>query len=75
METMIDFIFSGSKITMDSDCSHEIKTFAPLKKSYDKPRQPIQNQRHHFVDKCPSSQSYVFCFLFVCFFSSSHVWM
>ena len=30
METMIDFIFSGSKITMDSDCSHEIKRHLPL---------------------------------------------
>ena len=25
METVIDFIFSGSKITADGDCSHEIK--------------------------------------------------
>ena len=29
METVTDFIFLGSKITMDSDCSHEIKTLAP----------------------------------------------
>ena len=36
METVTDFIFLGSKITADGDCSHEIKTFAPLKKSYDK---------------------------------------
>ena len=27
METMIDFIFSGSKITADGECSHEIKRF------------------------------------------------
>ena len=33
-----DFIFFGSKITADSDCSHEIKTLAPWKESYDKPR-------------------------------------
>ena len=41
----------GSKITVDSDCSHEIKTLAPWKKSYDKPRQRIKKQRHHFVNK------------------------
>ena len=29
METVTDFIFLGSKITVDSDCSHEIKTLAP----------------------------------------------
>ena len=37
MEMVTDFIFLGSKITTDGDCSHKIKTFAPLKKSYDKP--------------------------------------
>ena len=40
---------------------------APWKKSYDKPRQHIQKQRHYFANKDPSSQGYVF--------SSSHVWM
>ena len=39
METVRDFIFLGSKITADGDCSHEIKRLAPWKKSYDKPRQ------------------------------------
>ena len=38
METMTNFIFLGSKITADGDCSCEIKTLAPWKKSYDKPR-------------------------------------
>ena len=40
METVADFIFLGSKITADGDCSHEIKRrlLAPWKKSYDKPR-------------------------------------
>ena len=38
METVSDFIFLGSKITADGDCSHEIKTLAPWKKSYDQPR-------------------------------------
>ena len=37
VETVSDFIFFGSKITADGDCSHEIKTLAPWKKSYDQP--------------------------------------
>ena len=42
METVSDFIFLGSKITADSDCSREIKkTLAPWKKNYDNPRQYI----------------------------------
>jgi len=67
VETEKDFIFLGSKITVDSDCSHESKTLAPWKKSYDKPRQHIKKQRHHFVNKGLSTQSYGF--------SSSHVEM
>ena len=39
METVTDFILGGSKLTSDGDCSHEIKTLAPWKKSYDQPRQ------------------------------------
>ena len=35
VETVTDFIFLGSKITVDGDCSLEIKTLAPWKKSYD----------------------------------------
>ena len=38
VETVTDFIFGGSKITADGDCSHEIKMFTPLKESYDQPR-------------------------------------
>ena len=39
VETMADFIFMGSKITPDGDCSHEIKkTLTPWKESYDQPR-------------------------------------
>ena len=68
METVTDFIFLGSQITADGDCSHEIKkTFPPWNKSYDQPRQHIKMQRHDFADKGPLSQSYGF--------SSSHVWM
>ena len=38
MKTVTDFISLASKITVDSDSSHEIKTLAPWKESYDKPR-------------------------------------
>ena len=38
MPTVTDFGFFGSNITADGDCSHEIKTLAPWKKSYDKAR-------------------------------------
>ena len=37
-ETVSDFILGGSKITANSDCSHEIKTLTPWKESYDQPR-------------------------------------
>ena len=67
METVTDFLFLGSKITADGDCSHEIKRFAPWKKCYDQTRQHIKKQRHDFVNKGPSSQSYGV--------SSGHVWM
>ena len=48
----------GSKIIADGDCSHEIKTLTPLKKSYDQLRQHIKKQRHYFANKGPSSQGY-----------------
>ena len=67
METMTDFIFLGSKTTVDSDFSHEIKRCFLLGKKKKKPRQHIKKQRHYFAKKGPSSQS--------CGFSSSHVWM
>ena len=66
METMTDFIFLGSKITVDSVCSHKTRHFL-WRKSYDKPRQYTEKQRHHLAHKCLYSQSYGF--------SSSHVWM
>ena len=68
VETVSYFIFLGSKITADGDCSHEIKRhLTPWKKSYDQPRQHIKKQRHYFTNKGPSSQGYGF--------SSGHVWM
>ena len=57
METVADFIFLGSKITEDSDCSREIKNACSLK---DKPRQHLEKQRPHFADKGPYSESYGF---------------
>ena len=54
METVTDFIFLGSKITADGDCSHEINPCS-LKENYDKPRQHIKKQRHYFADKGPFS--------------------
>ena len=68
VETVTDFIFLGSQITADGDCSGEIKRCLLLeawKKSYDQPREPIKKQRHYSTNKDPSSQSYGF--------SSSHV--
>ena len=68
MQTVTDFIFLGSKISADGDCSHKIKTrLAPWKESYDKPGQCIKRQKYHFADKGTRSQSYGF--------SSGHVWM
>ena len=64
VETVSDFIFLGSKITADGDCSHEIKRCLLLGR---KPRQHIKKQRHYFAHKIPSSQSYGF--------SSGHIWM
>ena len=64
VEAVADFIFLGSKITVDSDCS---QWFALWKESYDKARQCIKKQRHHFANKAPYSQSYGFF--------SSHIWM
>jgi len=66
-ETVTDFIFLGSQIIADGDCSREIKTLAFWKKSCDQTRQLIKKQRQYFANKGPSSQSYGF--------SSSHVWM
>ena len=67
MDTVTDFIFLGSKITADGDCSCEIKTLAPWKKSCDQPRQHIKKQRHYFANKGLSSQGYGF--------SRGQVWM
>ena len=63
VEAVTNFIFLGSKITADGDCSQ----LAPWKESYNKPRQCIKKQRHHFANKGLYSQTYGLY--------SSHVWM
>ena len=51
-EIVTDFIFLGSKSTVDSNCSHAIKrSHTPWKKSYDKPRQHVKKQSYHFTSK------------------------
>ena len=68
MEIVTDFIFLGSKITADVDCSHEIKRRLFVgRKAMTNLDSILKNQRHYFANKGPSSQSYGF--------SSSHVWM
>ena len=68
VETVSDFIFGGSKITADGDCSHEIKRHLLLvKKVMTNLDSILKKQRHYFANKAPSSES--------CGFNTSHVWM
>ena len=67
METVTDFIFLGSKITADSDCSHEIKRCLLLGRKAMMNFDGVLKSRHHFANKGPFSQSYGF--------SDSHVWV
>ena len=67
METVIDFIFLGSKITVDGDGSHEMRRCLLLGRKADKRRKHIKEQKHHFSDRGLYHQKYGF--------SSSHVWM
>ena len=61
MELVTNFIFLGSKITADGDCSHEIKRhLAPCKKSYEQPRQHIKKQRYYFAKKVCLVKAMVF---------------
>ena len=66
MERVTDFIFLGSKIAADGDCSHKIKRRLLLGRE-NMTNLDIKKQRHYFANKGPYSQSYGF--------SSSHVWM
>ena len=66
MGAVTDFLFLGSKITMDGDCSHEIRRRLPWQENYDKSRQYVKKRRHHFADKDLYSKGYDL--------SSRHVW-
>ena len=65
VETVADFIFLGSKITADGDCSHDIKRHLLLRRKIITNQDSILKSRHYFVNKGPSSQDYGF--------SSGHV--
>ena len=61
MERVTNLIFLGSKITVDSDCSHEIKRCLLLgRKAMTNLDSILKKQRHYFANKDPSSQSYGF---------------
>ena len=66
VETGADFIFMGSKITVDGDCSHEIKRRLLLgRKVMTNLNSILKSRELYFANKGPSSQSFGF--------SSSHV--
>ena len=67
LETMTDFVFWGSKITADGDCSHEIKTHLLLGRKAMTNLDSILRNRDITLPTGPSSRSYAF--------SSGHVWM
>ena len=67
LETMADFILGGSKITADSDCSHEIKRRLLIGRKVMTNLDSILKSRDYFANKGPSSQGYGF--------SSGRVWM
>ena len=60
METVTQFIFLGSKITADGDCSHEIKRHLFLGRKAMANLDSVLKQRHYFANKGPPSQSYGF---------------
>ena len=67
VETEADFIFLGSKISADGDCSHEIKRRLLLGRKVMTNLDNILKSRHYFINRGPSSQGYGF--------SSGHVCM
>ena len=66
VETVAEFIFGGSKITADGDCSHEIKRRLLLGRKVMTNLDSILKIRDYFAHKGPSSQGYGF--------SYGHVW-
>ena len=67
VETVSDFIFWGSKITADGECSHEIKRRLLLGRKVMTKLDSILKSKDYFANKGPSSQGYGF--------SSCHVWI
>ena len=67
VETVSDFIFGGSKITADGDCSHEIKRCLLLGRKVMINLDSIFKSRYYLATKVRLSQGYGF--------SSGHVWM
>ena len=67
VETVSDFIFLGSKITADGDCSHEIKRRLLLGRKVMTNLDSILKSKDYFANNGPSGQDYGF--------SSGHVWM
>ena len=67
VETVGDFIFLGSKITADHDCSCEVKRHFLLGRTVMTNLDSMLKTRNYFANKGLSSQSYGF--------SSVHVWM
>ena len=67
VETVTDFIWGGSKITADGDCSHEIKKCLLFGRKVMTNLDSILKSRHYFAKKGPSTERYVF--------SCSHIWI
>ena len=67
VETVSDFVFGGSRITAEGDCSHEIKRRLLLGRKVMTNLDSIFKSRDYFANKGPSSQGYGF--------SCGHVWM
>ena len=66
VEAVTDFL-GVPKSLQTVTAAMKLNTHAPWKKHYDKPRQHIKKQIHHFINKCQFSRGYSF--------SSGHVWM
>ena len=61
MKTVTDFIFLGSKITVDGDCSHEIKRFLPLgRKAMTNLNSVLKSREYHFAGKVRRVKTMVF---------------
>jgi len=73
METVTDFIFLGSKIIVDNDCSHEIKRCLFLgKKTMKNLDSVLKKQRYHFAGKGSDSQNYGFSSSYVRMWEVDH---